>query len=192
VFQSRVPAALVVSLLAVFPTAGCYQGFEGTVNSQGPTGNGTDFEVGRLLVQNTTLVADASGSGTAALVMTVINRGEAEDTLVTAKIDSLGHGTGGTPIDVPVGSAVQLGGPDQAPGITFTGLTQPAGTYADVTVDFEDAGSATVPIAIVPGTGYYEDYAPAPGTAGADDEADADAEADDEAGADTDEADAEE
>jgi hypothetical protein len=164
--RNRVFAALAVSLLAVLPAAGCYQGFNGTVNSQDPTGNGTDFEVGALRVQNTTLVADASGSGSAALVMTIINDGAADDALVSASIESVGAGAAEGPIQVAAGSAVKVGGPGGDPAIAFVGLTQPAGTYADVTVTFRDAGSATVPIALVPGSGYYEDYAPTLDTEG--------------------------
>lgn len=158
--RNRVSAALAVSLMAVLPAAGCYQGFDGTVNSQDPTGNGTYFEVGDLRVQNTTLVADGSGSGSAALVMTIINDGEADDALVSASIESVGAGATEGPVQVTAGSAVKVGGPGGAPAIAFIGLTQPAGTYADVTLTFRDAGSTTVPIALVPGTGYYEDYAP--------------------------------
>lgn len=158
--RTRVSAALAVSLLAVLPTAGCYQGFDGTVNSQGPTGNGTDVELGTLQVQNTTLVADASGSGTAALVMTIVNDGQAADALVAASIDQVGSGATEGPVVVPAGAAVRVGGPGGEPAIAFTGITQPAGTYAEVTLTFRDAGSTTAPIAIVPGTGYYADYAP--------------------------------
>lgn len=164
--RNRVSAALAVSLLAILPAAGCYQGFDGTVNSQDPTGNGTDFEVGDLRVQNTTLVADASGSGTAGLTMTIINDGEADDALVSASIESVGAGATEGPVQVAAGSAVKVGGPGGAPAIAFIGLTQPAGTYADVTFTFRDAGSTTVPIALVPGTDYYQDYAPTIDTEG--------------------------
>ena len=164
--RNRVWPALVVSLMAVLPAAGCYQGFEGTVNSQGPTGNGTDIEVGALRVQDTTLVADATGSGSAALIMTLINDGEADDALVSASIESVGAGATEGPIQVAAGSAVKVGGPAGSPAIAFTGLTQPAGTYVDVTLSFRDAGSTTVPVALVPGTGYYADHAPALDTEG--------------------------
>ena len=158
--RTRVSAALAVSLLAVLPTAGCYQGANGTVNSQGPTGNGTDVKVGTLQAQNTTLVADATGSGTAALVMTIVNDGESADALVAAALDSGATGATEGPVAVPAGAAVRLGGPGGEPAIAFSGITQTAGTYAEVTLSFRDAGSTTLPVAIVPAVGYYADYAP--------------------------------
>ena len=38
-------AAAALSIVAVLPVAGCYQGFNQTVNDQGPSGNGTDLQV---------------------------------------------------------------------------------------------------------------------------------------------------
>jgi hypothetical protein len=85
VIRSRAAVAIAVSLVAVLPTAGCYQGFDNTVNTQGPTGNGTDFRVGDgIKVQDATLVTGPAGeSGVASLVMSIINEGELPDALVT-------------------------------------------------------------------------------------------------------------
>lgn len=153
-------SAVLVTVIAVLPAAGCYQGAGSTVNSQGPTGNGTDFEVGSdLKVQDVTLVADPDEPSTAALIMTVVNEGEADDALVSATIGSATGATEG-PIALPAGRAVRLGGPGGSPAIAFIGLAQRPGGYAPVTLMFRGAGPAQAQVAVVAATGYYEGYGP--------------------------------
>jgi hypothetical protein len=161
VIRSRAAVALAVSLLAVLPTAGCYQGFDDTVNSQGPTGNGTDFLVGPdLKVQDATLVTGPDGqSGVASLVMTLINEGELPDALVTVSTEPATTSSLKSPIAITPGASVQVGGP-AADQIVITGLSVTPGSYATVTFSFERAGSETRSIAVVPAVGYYEGYGP--------------------------------
>ena len=160
--RSRATVALVVCLVAVLPTAGCYQGFDNTVNSQGPTGNGTDFLVGGdIKVQDATLVTGPEGdSGVASLIMSVINEGEAPDALVAVSTDPASTSSQRTPIAIKPGTSVAVGGTatDQ---IVLTGLKVTPGSYATVTVSFERAGSETRRVAVVPAVGYYEGYGPA-------------------------------
>jgi hypothetical protein len=148
--------------MVVLPTAGCYQGFEGTVNSQGPTGNGTDFLVGAdIKVQDATLVTGPQGeSGVASLIMTIINESELPDALVKVSTEPATTSSQKTPIAVTPGASVQVGGPatDQ---VVLTGLKVTPGSYATVTFSFERAGSETRQIAVVPAVGYYEGYGPA-------------------------------
>ncbi len=159
--RSRAAVALAVSLIAVLPTAGCYQGFDNTVNTQGPTGNGTDFLVGPdIKVTDATLVTGPEGEvGVASLVMTIINEGEMPDALVSVSTEPATTSSQRSPIAVLPGTAVQVGGPatDQ---IVLTGLKVTPGSYATVTVSFESAGSETRSIAVVPAKGYYEGYGP--------------------------------
>jgi copper(I)-binding protein len=162
VIRSRAAVALAVSLVAVLPTAGCYQGFDNTVNTQGPTGNGTDFQVGDgIKVQDATLVTGPEGeSGVASLVMSIINEGELPDALVRVTTEPATTSSQKTPIAIRPGSSVRVGGPatDQ---IVLTGLKVTPGSYATVTVTFERAGSETRKVAVVPAVGYYEGYGPA-------------------------------
>lgn len=159
--RSRAAVALAVSLVAVLPTAGCYQGFDNTVNTQGPTGNGTDFRVGDgIKVQDATLVTGPAGeSGVASLVMSIINEGELPDALVTVTTEPATTSSQKTPIAVKPGTSVRVGSPatDQ---IVLTGLKITPGSYATVTVSFERAGSETRKVAVVPAVGYYEGYGP--------------------------------
>lgn len=160
--RSRAAVALAVSLVAVLPTAGCYQGFDNTVNTQGPTGNGTDFLVGPdIKVQDATLVTGPEGqSGVASLVMTLVNEGEMPDALVKVSTEPATTSSQRIPIAVKSGASVQVGGPG-AEQIVLTGVSVTPGSYATVTFSFERAGSETRSVAVVPAVGYYEGYGPA-------------------------------
>jgi hypothetical protein len=162
VIRSRAVVALAVSLVAVLPTAGCYQGFDNTVNTQGPTGNGTDFLVGPdIKVQDATLVTGPEGqSGVASLVMTIINEGEMPDALVKVSTEPATTSSQRIPLAVKSGASVQVGGP-AAEQIVLTGVSVTPGSYATVTFSFERAGSETRSVAVVPAVGYYEGYGPA-------------------------------
>lgn len=147
----------------MLPTAGCYQGFDDTVNSQGPTGNGTDFLVGAdIKVQDATLVTGADGQeGVASLILTIINEGEDPDALVKVSTEPASTSSQKSPIAVPTGAAVRVGGPAQDQ-IVLTGFTVTPGSYATVTFSFQGAGSETRNVVVVPAVGYYEGYGPAP------------------------------
>jgi hypothetical protein len=162
VIRSRAAVALAVSLVAVLPTAGCYQGFDNTVNTQGPTGNGTDFQVGAdIKVQDATLVTGPAGeSGVASLVMTIINEGEMPDALVKVSTEPATTSSQKTPIALRPGTSVPVGG-TAADQVVLTGLKITPGSYATVTLSFERAGSETRKVAVVPAVGYYEGYGPA-------------------------------
>lgn len=147
-----------MALVAVLPTAGCYQAYEKTVSVQGPTGNGVDLTVGPLLVQDTTLVASADGKR-ASLIFTIINDGQEPDALTAATVVGGSATVRTAPIAVDGRSAVQVGGPAPAQ-ILVANLTVPPGDYTDVTLSFRKAGSVTAGIPVVPGEGYYASYAP--------------------------------
>jgi copper(I)-binding protein len=162
VTRSRALATVAACLVAVLPLAGCYQGFEGTVSTQSPSGNGTDFEVGDLKVQDATLVTDPEDPTAASLIMTIVNEGETDDTLVSAEVGTSAGSTEG-PIAVPAGAAVAVGSPEPgSPSVAFLGLTTAPGEFAPVTLRFTTAGSTPEPVevAVVVGEGYYADYAP--------------------------------
>ncbi len=158
--RSRAATVLAVCLVAVLPTAGCYQGFDNTVNSQGPTGNGTDFIVGDMLVQDATLVTDPAGtSGAASLVVTLINEGDTPEALLEVTAEPAASSSQRTPITVLPGQSVRVGGAavDQ---VELTGLDVEPGSYATVTFSFERSGSETRAVVVVPAQGYYEGYGP--------------------------------
>lgn len=151
--RSRATAALAVAVLSVLPTAGCYQGFDDTVNTQGPSGNGTDFEVGDLLVQDTTMVVDPENPRAGNLIMTIVNDGETDDALVSASLASGARGATEGPVGVPAGQATKT-------AVAFLGVAEPAGSYTTVTLTFGKAGSSTAEVLVVPAVGYYAEYRP--------------------------------
>jgi hypothetical protein len=161
VIRSRAASAFAVCLLAVLPTAGCYQGFDNTVNTQGPTGNGTDFIVGEVKVQDATFVADPTGStGRASLIMTLVNEGELPEALLEVSTEPASTNSLKETVPIGVGQKVMIGG-ESAEQITITGLDVEAGSYATLTVKFERSGSDSRRVAVVPAVGYYEGYGPA-------------------------------
>lgn len=160
--RSRAAAALV-SLAVALPTAGCYQGSTSTVDAQPPTGNGTDFEVGEgFLVQDATLVAD--GSGSASLLLTMINNGARADALASVTTEPASKSSQTSAIVVQPGTAVRVGagtGPSAgSEQIALSKLNVPVGSYAAVTFTFRDAGSSEQQVAVVPATGYYAGLGP--------------------------------
>ena len=157
--RSRTLAAVVVSLVAVLPTAGCYQGFDNTVSTQPPSGDGVDFRVGDLLVQDTTIVTSPENPDRASVVFTVFNTGAEDDSLASVTVGGTDSILRTAPLRVPSGTAVKVGG-DSDNQVLVTGLTTKAGSYAEVTMTFRNAGATTRRVLVVPGTGYYADYAP--------------------------------
>ncbi len=158
--RSRATAALV-TVLAVLPAGGCFQGSEGTVNSQPPTGNGTDFEVGdSIMVQDATIVAADSEGTAGSLLFTVINDGVVDDALVAVSTEPSSSSSLDGRIDVPSGHTVRVSTGSDAE-VTLTGLGVPTGSYATVTFSFLEAGESTQQVAVVPDRGYYAGLAPA-------------------------------
>lgn len=165
--RSRATAALAVAVLSVLPTAGCYQGFDNTVNTQGPTGNGTDFglpadvepALQTLLVQDATIVAAAEGGRTASVIFTIVNEGERPEALRAVRVGTTNATIRTAPITIPSGGSVQVGGPSEHQ-VIVTGLNIPAGSYAPLAMEFQTAGTATAEVAVVPAVGYYEEWGP--------------------------------
>jgi hypothetical protein len=165
--RSRASAALAVAVLCVLPTAGCYQGVEGTVNSQGPSGNGTDFGLPSeppdapkvLKIQDATIVADPENGRQASVIFTLINSGEKPEALRAIRVGTTNATIRTAPIAVPAGGAVKVGGPSEHQ-VVVTGLDVPAGSYAPLVMEFAQAGTATANVAVVAAVGYYADYGP--------------------------------
>lgn len=161
------PIVLACGLL----TAGCYQGANGTVNLQPPSGNGTFFEVpaadgtaadqaGMVLVQGANIVAAQSGD--AALSLTMINTTEVDDALVGITTAEGASAQLSAPVEVKADSAVQVGGP-QGVAVPITGLGVKPGEYAPLVLSFRNAGVSTPQqVLVVPNVGYYQSYGPSP------------------------------
>jgi hypothetical protein len=162
VTRSRTLAAVAACLVAVLPLAGCYQGFDGTVSTQSPSGNGTDFEVGELKVQDATLVTDPDDPTRASLIMTILNEGETDDALATASVSAVEGAITG-PTALPSGAVLPVGLPGATTSVLVDGLTAKPGDFAELTMSFQAAGSTPEPIdvKVVVGEDYYAEFAPA-------------------------------
>jgi hypothetical protein len=158
VTRSRAAAVAAIALLVVPLASGCYQSLDNTVSVMGPTGNGVELDVGPIQVKNVTLVA-GSGGRAASLVFTAVNPGDTADALTTVTVAGTNATISTAPLVVPPGGAVAVGG-DSKNQVAVTGLTVPAGSYTDVKMSFRVAGSASRQVLVVPGEGYYADYAP--------------------------------
>ncbi len=160
--RSRALAA-VVTMLTVLPAAGCFQGFDGTVNSQPPTGNGTDFRVGdSIKVQDATIVAADSRGTAGSLLFTVVNDGVVDDALTSVRTEPASTSSQDGAISVRSGRTVRVS-TDEKESIALTGLGVAPGSYATVTFSFREAGDSTQMVAVVPDSGYYAGLAPAGG-----------------------------
>jgi hypothetical protein len=161
VTRSRPLAAVAACLLAVLPLAGCYQGFDGTVSTQSPSGNGTDFQVGDIKVQDATLVTDPADPTRASLIMTILNEGEADDALASASVGEVEGAVTG-PTALPSGAVLPVGLPGATTSVLVDGLAAKPGDFALLTMSFQAAGSTGEPIdvKVVVGEDYYAEFAP--------------------------------
>lgn len=156
-------AATSVAVLASMLTGGCYQGFNGTVNNQGPSGNGTEFTVpadaGPIWVRNATIIVAPDGKR-AAMSFTAVNNADAPDALMSITTDPQAKSSQDAPVEIAPRTAIKVGGPDGIP-IEFSQWTVPAGNYAKLVFRFRDAGVSTPQeVLVVPAIGYYASYAP--------------------------------
>lgn len=150
---------LLTCALAVLPAGGCYQGFNGTVNSQQPSGNGTYLSQGGISVQNAVLVSGTAESGTSALSFTMVNVSETADALESVTVPAPATAGLAGPIELPARNVIAVGGPNEHQ-IDLTKFQTPAGSYADVVFKFREAGELAGQVLVVPPTGAYAAYAP--------------------------------
>lgn len=156
-------AASSVAVLSAMLTGGCYQGFNGTVNNQGPSGNGTEFTVpaddGPIWVRNANIVVSPDGKR-AAMSFTAVNNADVSDALVSITTDPRAKSSQTAAIEIAPKAAVKVGGPEGQP-IELSGWSVPAGNYAKVVFTFRVAGVSTPQeVLVVPAIGYYASYAP--------------------------------
>ncbi|MGV1004497.1 MAG: hypothetical protein ACOYEV_06950 [Candidatus Nanopelagicales bacterium] len=153
-------AAMVLCAAAVLSAGGCQQGFQGTVNSQQPSGDGTYLSQGGISVQNAILVA-GSEPETAALSFTMINSSASDDALQAVTVSAPGTAQISAPIALPASTVIGVGGPNEHQ-IDLAKFTVPAGSYAEVTFTFQEAGKVAGQLLVVAPAGTYEQYGPKP------------------------------
>jgi hypothetical protein len=151
-------ATASISLISLVALTGCYQGIDATVNSQGPTGNGTDVSSAtnpNLGVQDATIVIESGKPGPGSLIFSLVNTGTTPDTLKSVVTDpgsSVTVPSGGIPV-APKSTVIV--GQTGDPKVTINGINTAPSSFVKVTFTFEKAGSVDAEVLTVPPTGYY-------------------------------------
>jgi len=160
--------ALALATIAVALTAtlsGCYSGFRANTYEQSlmNSGNGTQAQIGEIRIENATLVLGPDAAGTATLATTLVNQGDAPDSLIGLEIDNkpvyVTPGAG----ELGAGAAVSFGY-NSSNWINSYEFTAPVSTYVPVKIQFRDAGIVLLSVLTVPPTGIYAGLAPEPET----------------------------
>jgi len=163
----HVAAAAALVVLVVPALTGCFNGQDATTTTQASmnSGNGVEATKGAIHIENATLVMGPEGSGTATLVVRIVNTGIEDDALTYASI----NGAPATVIEpAGAGDAAGVIGPgasvsygyDSEGRINAEGLDVPPSSYVDVELGFEKAGLVTMSVLTVPPVGYYAGITP--------------------------------
>ena len=160
---------LIVAAAALAPVlAGCEAGNNApTLQWHQPT-DGAGTQLGLISIRNVFILGGplntplAKGQS-AGLFVGLVNSGS-PDRLVSVTAPSVTNAVtlpGGS-VQLPTRSPVLLTGP--APKIILTNLTRPltGGTAVRVTMKFQDAGSITLSVPVLPQADYFSTYSPAP------------------------------
>jgi copper(I)-binding protein len=161
--------AVLTVVLAVIPLASaCTSGFNALVDKSYYPADGTSADAGTVAIRNALVVASADGR-TGNLVLGIVAQ-DTPDRLVglsfSGATGAVLHsttdvGTATESVLLPANKTVSVGSPGM-PQIVLTGLRIPAGSWGNLTLNFANAGSATLQIPVVPGISYYADYTPPP------------------------------
>jgi copper(I)-binding protein len=153
-------ATLAAASVVVLGTlAGCGTGFNAQTNLvEGP--QGTQAEVGAVLIRNALLVADEDDGSLAALVVGLINQGDSTDALTEVKVgDSTAPTESTLPaggLELPPGELVGVGS-ESGPSVTLR-TTEGAVVVGDVvqlTLNFRDAGPIEISVPVHGRAGAY-------------------------------------
>jgi copper(I)-binding protein len=167
---ARRPRRLIVlAIAALVPLlAGCEAGNNApTTNWHQPTQGASD-EVSGLAIRNVFILGPPIGALLSAgqstgLFFAIVNSGS-PDRLVSISAPGAAQSVTlpGRPVSLPTNQALLLTGP--APKAILTGLTRPlsGSDVVSVVMTFQNAGSVTLAVPVVPMTGYYATMSPAP------------------------------
>jgi len=158
---------LIGSLALVIPaTAGCEAGLNAPTLEFHPASTGAHVAVNNIAITNVFVLGAPSGStlptgSSASVFLSLFNAGSSKDALLSAKSPTAGtvQLSGGS-VSLPVGSPVNLTGPQ--PSVVLSGLTKPlvAGTDIVLTLNFENAGQVTFEVPVQPQSYEFSTYSP--------------------------------
>lgn len=122
-----------------------------------PADNGVNTEAGEIGLRNVQVISD--GEGTATVVATLTNRGDAEDELVEVRIGDVAADLADGPVQIPVSGVTDVG-PN---GERVDGFDVEADPGHTVTIEFRfgAAPRTTVHALVRPAEGLYAEALPA-------------------------------
>jgi copper(I)-binding protein len=167
VSRSRAACAATLGVALAALVTGCSGGFDTPLYKAYSPGEGANSEAGSIKIRNVVLVAPESG-GPAAVVAAFYNESGQADQLVDVAIQ--GAEQPGTvtpsPLELPAGELVLVGGTDADAQATVTGPADQLapGNFVPVQLSFRDAGTATVNVLVQPQAAPYATISPAPPT----------------------------
>jgi copper(I)-binding protein len=156
--------------LLVPAIAGCEAGTDAPTLEFHSASAGAQTEFNGLRISDAFVLGAPSGStvpsgSSAGLFLSIYNGSANADKLMSASAGGTATSVAvtGTTVALPVGSSVNLTGPQ--PSVVLNSLTKPltGGSSVPVTLDFQHAGSVTLQVPVEPQSFYYSTYsAPAP------------------------------
>jgi len=153
-------ARLAVATVVVLGTlVGCGAGFDAQTSLvEGP--EGTQADVGAILIRNALLVATGDDHSTAALVVGLVNKGPEADALAAVKVGDGATTTESTlpanGLELPPGELVSIGS-QIGPAVmvrTEPGVLAP-GEFVELTLAFRRAGSVKILVPVQDRVGPY-------------------------------------
>jgi hypothetical protein len=160
---SRIRPVLTPVLLALTPlvlVTGCAAGMNAQTLKPYAPADGVVANSGNIRVLNALVVEDPSGTGVVS--MTIVNRGNRDDSLTDltspdGRVDLTGTR------DLPAGAAVRFGATTE-PSATISSLVKPPGRTITLRLAFTHSLPITLHTVVVPASGAYADITPGPET----------------------------
>jgi hypothetical protein len=157
-------AAVLLLPAVVLPLTGCFNGQDATTTVQATmnSGNGVQAKQGDIRIENATVVKTAE-SGTATLVVRLINVGPDSDALTYVTIDGIqadlivadDSAESGSSIEIMPGASLGFGYDSDLYISVLEGFDAEVSTYVPLELGFATAGLASMSVLTVPDTGYY-------------------------------------
>jgi len=152
---------VLLALSALVLVTGCAAGLQAqTIKPYSPT-DGVMGNSGTIRVLNALVVADGT-SGTGVVSLTIVNRGNEDDSLTgltspDGTVDLTGTG------DLPAGQAVRFGAATE-PSATISDLQSKPGENITLVLTFARTRPIRLDTIVAPATGAYADLTPGPAT----------------------------
>ncbi len=154
------PVLVALSLLMV--TTGCAAGLNAQTLKPYAPADGVMANSGDIRILNALVVVADDSSGTGVVSLTIVNRGNRDDSLTDLTSPDGTVDLTGTR-DLPAGSAVRFGATTE-PSATISDLTKQPGETITLRFVFARTNPITLETVVLPATGPYTSITPGPVT----------------------------